>query len=54
MQLHFREFEEARRLVLVLISRVRIAESRADRVVELPCMDCPPVMFTLVGLGFGG
>lgn len=54
MQLHFREAAEGRRDVLVLISRVRIAESRAERVVEEPCMDWPPVMVTLVCLGLGG
>lgn len=39
MQLHFREAEEGSKEVLVLISSVRIAESRAESVVEEPCMD---------------
>lgn len=48
MQLHFRLLSSGERVLLVLISRVRIAESRAERVVEEPCMDCPPVMWTFV------
>ena len=37
--------------LLVLISRLRIAESSSVSVEEAPCMDVPPVMFTFV---FGG
>ena len=54
MQLHFREAVEARRVLFVLSSSVRIAESSAERVVELPCMDWPPVMLILVVFGAGG
>jgi len=37
----------------VLISRLRIAESSSERMVEAPCMDVPPVMFTFVFEGAG-
>lgn len=37
---------------MVCTSRERIAESRAERAVEAPCIGVPPVMVTLV-LDFG-
>lgn len=43
---------EAVKVGFVWSSRERIAESRAERVADAPCMGVPPVMFTLV-LGAG-
>ena len=54
MQLHFR-LELSWRVLLVLISRVRIAASSSFKIIEAPCMDVPPVIFILVCLvGFDG
>lgn len=50
MQLQARLEESRRRVLLVLISRERMAASSSVRTVEAPCMEVPPVMFTLVGL----
>jgi hypothetical protein len=52
MQLHARA---ALSLVVGLVwtSRERMAESRAERAVEAPCIGVPPVIFTLVCFGAG-
>ena len=50
MQLQARLEGSRRRVLLVLISRVRMAASSSVRMVEAPCMEVPPVMFTFVGL----
>jgi hypothetical protein len=48
MQLHARWAAGRRRLLFVLISRLRIAASSSESTAEAPCIDVPPVMFTLV------
>jgi hypothetical protein len=48
MQLQRRLEAGRRREELVLISKDRMAESRAERVVDAPCIEAPPVRETFV------
>ncbi len=41
-------------MLFVLISKLRIASSSSVRTVDAPCIDVPPVMFTLVFVEDGG
>jgi hypothetical protein len=52
MQLHFLRSLSSR-VLLVLISKLRMAASSSWSTVEAPCIDVPPVMFTFVLEGAG-
>ncbi len=52
IQLHFL-LSLSSNVVFVLISKVLIAESSSESIVDAPCIDVPPVMLTFVLLGAG-